>query len=72
MKDTEYIKIDSKILGKDVISKAKAVLKKGGIVALPTETVYGLVGDLFSKEAVGKIYKIKGRESIKPLTNIYS
>jgi L-threonylcarbamoyladenylate synthase len=64
----EYIKISSGILEKDVISKAKMVLKNGGIIALPTETVYGLVGDFFSEEAVRKIYEIKGRDFSKPLT----
>ena len=66
-RDVEYIKIDPKELEEHVISKAKTVLKNGGIVALPTETVYGLVADLFCKEAVRKIYKIKVRESHKPL-----
>ncbi len=64
----DYIKIDSKKLEKDVVSKAVSVLKNGGVVALPTETVYGLAGDLFSKKAVRKIYKIKSRNFSKPLS----
>ncbi len=67
MKNSCYIKVESKKLDESIISKAKKVLNNGGIVALPTETVYGLVGDLFSKKAVTKIYKIKGRNSTKPL-----
>jgi L-threonylcarbamoyladenylate synthase len=67
MKKVEYIKIAPDKLDNNIISKAKIVLKNGGIVALPTETVYGLVADLFSYEAVGKIYEIKGREFSKPL-----
>lgn len=63
----EYIKIDSKKVEESIISKVKSVLKSGGVVALPTETVYGLVGDIFSKEAVDKIYKVKGRQFSKPL-----
>ena len=67
MKNSDYIKLKSKKIDEFVISKAKKVLNNGGIVALPTETVYGLVGDMFSKKAVTKIYKIKGRNSTKPL-----
>ena len=63
----DYIKINSQKLEKDVISRAVSILKNGGVVALPTETVYGLVGDLFSKEAVERIYKVKGRQFSKPL-----
>lgn len=63
----EYVKTDPKKLEEHIILKAKTVLKKRGIVALPTETVYGLVADFFSKEAVQKIYKIKRRELNKPL-----
>ena len=48
----EYIKIDSEKLTKDIVSKAKMILNKGGVIALPTETVYGLVGGLFSSAAV--------------------
>ena len=65
---TDYIKINSKRLKKDIILKAVSVLKKGGVIALPTETVYGLVGCLFSKKAIEKIYKIKGRNFSKPLS----
>lgn len=67
MKDVEYIKVDPRKLEGHIISKAKTVLKNGGIVALPTETVYGLVADLFSEEAVKKIYKIKRRKPDKQL-----
>ncbi len=63
----DYIKIDPQKLEDHIISKAKTILKKGGIVALPTETVYGLVADLFSQEAVRKIYKIKRRKPDKQL-----
>ncbi|MDD5454283.1 MAG: L-threonylcarbamoyladenylate synthase [Candidatus Ratteibacteria bacterium] len=68
MKKTECIKIGSEGLGKSAILKAKEVLEKGGIIALPTETVYGLVADLFSEKAIRKIYEIKGRDFSKPLS----
>ena len=42
-------------------------LKKGNIVGLPTETVYGLAGNAYLKESVKKIYKLKKRPKINPL-----
>ena len=52
---------------KDEIRQAAELLVKGGIIALPTETVYGLAGNACDEEAVKKIYAAKGRPSINPL-----
>ena len=49
------------------IKRAGEILKKGGLVAFPTETVYGLGGNAFSREAAKKIYEAKGRPSDNPL-----
>lgn len=49
------------------LSKAAELLKLGGLVAFPTETVYGLGADGFNKEASRKIYAAKGRPSDNPL-----
>lgn len=49
------------------IKKAASILKTEGIVAIPTETVYGLAANIFSKKAVNKIYKIKNRPKSNPL-----
>ena len=49
------------------IKKAAEILTDSGIVAFPTETVYGLGANAFSKEAITKVYKIKGRPSFNPL-----
>ncbi len=46
---------------------ARDILKSGGLVAFPTETVYGLGGDALSKESSMKIYAAKGRPSDNPL-----
>lgn len=43
------------------------VLKAGGIVAFPTDTVYGLACDCFNKTAIEKLYQIKERPSYKPI-----
>ena len=49
------------------IEKAAEILKNGGLVAIPTETVYGLAANAFDKEAVVKIFKAKGRPVDNPL-----
>ena len=50
-----------------LIREASEILKSGGLVAFPTETVYGLGGDATDKEASRKIYAAKGRPSDNPL-----
>jgi L-threonylcarbamoyladenylate synthase len=49
------------------IDQAAEELKKDGIVAIPTETVYGLAGNAFSENAVKKIFELKSRPSYNPL-----
>ena len=51
----------------DALSSAAQLLKAGGLVALPTETVYGLGADATNKDAVTRIYKVKGRPADHPL-----
>ena len=50
-----------------IISQAAEIIKNGGLVAFPTETVYGLGADALNPEAVKKIYIAKGRPSDNPL-----
>ncbi len=52
---------------KEVIKKAGDIIKNGGIVAFPTETVYGLGGDGLNPKSSQKIYEAKGRPSDNPL-----
>ncbi|RPI48241.1 MAG: threonylcarbamoyl-AMP synthase [Betaproteobacteria bacterium] len=49
------------------IARAAAVLRAGGVVAFPTETVYGLGADASNAAAIGKIYALKGRPSTHPV-----
>ncbi len=49
------------------IVKAVEILKQGGLVAFPTETVYGLGADATNSEAIKKIFQAKGRPSTNPL-----
>jgi L-threonylcarbamoyladenylate synthase len=51
----------------DDIKKAARALKDGHLVAFPTETVYGLGADATNEQAVGKIYRVKGRPSDHPM-----
>ena len=51
----------------EVIREAGEILKSGGLVAFPTETVYGLGGDALKEDAARKIYSAKGRPSDNPL-----
>ena len=49
------------------IRQAGQILKRGGLVAFPTETVYGLGADALNEDAAAKIYAAKGRPSDNPL-----
>lgn len=53
-----------------IISMAVASLKKGGIIAYPTDTFYGIGCDIMNKKAIEKIYQIKQRNKIKPFSFI--
>jgi len=55
------------LAGEEGISASVEVLRKGGVVGLPTETVYGLAGDAFQPMAVARIFKAKGRPLTDPL-----
>ena len=48
--------------------RAADILKSGGLVAVPTETVYGLAANGFDERAVSRIYEVKGRPEVKPLS----
>ena len=50
-----------------IYEQASDILKRGGLVAFPTETVYGLGADALDEEASAKIYAAKGRPSDNPL-----
>ena len=49
------------------LDRATALLRRGGLVAIPTETVYGLAADALDEEAVGGIFRAKGRPAGNPL-----
>ena len=51
----------------DVIAQAAGVIRDGGLIGLPTDTVYGLAADATSDAAVAGVFRAKGRPSDKPL-----
>ena len=58
---SRILKIDPNNIDVDAVKQAAKVIQDGGLVAFPTETVYGLGADAFNKEAVSKVYEIKQR-----------
>ena len=51
----------------EAIERAAAVLRRGGLVAFPTETVYGLGANAFDPRAVARVFEVKARPSFDPL-----
>ena len=50
----------------NIWQQAEKILKRSGVVVLPTDTLYGIIGSALSKKAVERIYDIKGRDDNKP------
>ena len=69
MKDMETLiaKIDKNQIDEQILAKAGEILKNGGLVAFPTETVYGLGANALDEKAAMKTYAAKGRPSDNPL-----
>jgi len=65
---TQVIRINKKRPEPNKIDAACNILRSGGLVAFPTETVYGLAAVYDNKEAIDKLYKVKRRPRNKPLT----
>src|SRR5271157_4765240 len=57
---------------KRLIDKAVDILKAGGVIAYPTDTIYGFGCDIYNKKAIQRIYQIKRRELKKPFSFICS
>lgn len=63
----EVVKVSPSSMNLSAIYRGGEILRKGGLVAFPTETVYGLGGDALDARASEKIYSAKGRPSDNPL-----
>lgn len=64
---TRYVSMTEEDMDDAAIAEAGSILQSGGLVAFPTETVYGLGGDALNPESSRKIYAAKGRPSDNPL-----
>ncbi len=61
------MKTQIKKINKDSLSQAKKIILNGGVVGMPTETVYGLGASAFSSNAVKTVFEVKGRPNDNPL-----
>ncbi|MGZ3611537.1 MAG: L-threonylcarbamoyladenylate synthase, partial [Ktedonobacteraceae bacterium] len=64
---TEIIEVNTRYPEPKVIERAATILRDGGIVVFPTETVYGLGADAFQPTALERIFEAKGRPFSDPL-----
>ena len=67
MAKAKIVKMTEDQLDQEALKEAGILLQNGGLVAFPTETVYGLGGNALDPEASRKIYAAKGRPSDNPL-----
>ena len=65
--ETRIVRIDREHLNRKQLKEAVSLLRKGELVAFPTETVYGLGGNALDPGASARIYAAKGRPSDNPL-----
>jgi L-threonylcarbamoyladenylate synthase len=64
---TEVLRLNTKAPEPGLIARAATVLRAGGLVAFPTETVYGLGANALDGKAVARIFRVKGRPANNPL-----
>jgi L-threonylcarbamoyladenylate synthase len=69
---TDLIQIDADQPGADAISRAAAIIRQGGVVAVPSDALYTLVADPLNLAAVLKVFKAKGREAQRSLPLLVS
>ena len=69
---TDLIEVDQEKPSADVLARAGAAIRRGAVVAIPTDALYTLVADPFNLNAVGKVFKAKGRESARALPLLVS
>ncbi len=67
-KKVRILKVNPEEPEKEAIDIAADIIRNGGLVAFPTETVYGLGANLLHRDGVERVYKVKNRPSDKPLT----
>lgn len=66
----EYIKL--KYITEEKIEEVVNILKSGGVIITPTDTVYGIIADALNEDAVKKIYDLKNRKYSNPMSVVVS
>ncbi len=66
------IQINAENPQRQLINQVVEILKEGGVIAYPTDTIYGIGCDIFNKKAMEKIFRIKGRDKKKPMSFVCS
>lgn len=69
---TQIIKINPSLVEQDKIAVIAQTLIQEGVIAYPTDTFYGLGANCFSKMSIHRIYQIKKRKQVKPLSVVIS
>lgn len=69
---TDLIEVDVENPVPEALARAGAVVRSGGVVSIPTDALYTLVADPFNLLAVGRVFKAKGRESVRSLPLLVS
>ena len=64
---TDLIEIEADQPAPDAISRAAAIIRRGGVVAVPSDALYTLIADPMNLAAVLKVFKAKGREAQRSL-----
>ncbi|MHA1258963.1 MAG: L-threonylcarbamoyladenylate synthase, partial [Candidatus Heimdallarchaeaceae archaeon] len=64
---TKIVKIDEQNIDYTKLLFASQIIKKGGIIAFPTDTIYGLGCDVFNLQSIRTLFKLKQRPTTKPL-----
>lgn len=68
----EILKTNLNKIDKNIIDEVIQILANGGVVLYPTDTVYGLGANIFDRKAVKKVYNIKKRSYLKPISLLVS
>jgi L-threonylcarbamoyladenylate synthase len=64
---TDLIEIDAERPSADAIARAAAIIRRGGVVGVPSDALYTLIADPLNLAAVGRVFKAKGREAHRSL-----
>ena len=69
---SNIVKINPNSISEEIIDNAVSLLNRGEIIAFPTDTVYGVGGDIFNEVAINRIFRLKNRPTNKPINALVS